>query len=74
MHIDMNYAYVYARGKPSVTTFVWCTAFGCCTYTRYAMLSTKQNNDAQVQVQGLVYDCYFYRNTEALQGIGRLFE
>jgi hypothetical protein len=38
------------------------------------MLSTKQNNDAQVQVQGLVYDCYFYRNTEALQGIGRLFE
>ena len=40
----------------------------------YAMLSTKQNDDAQVQVQGLVYDCYFYRNTEALQGIGRLFE
>jgi len=23
-----------------------------------------------VQVQGLVYDCYFYRNTDALQGIG----
>jgi hypothetical protein len=38
------------------------------------MLSTKKNDDAQVQVQGLVYDCYFYRNTEALQGIGRLFE